>query len=45
MDEGLGERIFKFVIDVIKFLGDLPKVPEAQVIRYQLAKASGGIFT
>jgi four helix bundle protein len=40
MDEGLGERIFKFVIDVIKFLGDLPKVPEAQVIRYQLAKAS-----
>jgi four helix bundle protein len=40
MDEGLGERIFKFVIDVLKFLSSLPKVPEAQVIRYQLAKAS-----
>ncbi|MDZ7625276.1 MAG: four helix bundle protein [Ignavibacteriaceae bacterium] len=40
MDEGLGERIFKFAVDVIKFLSSLPKVPEAQVIRYQLAKAS-----
>ena len=40
MDKGLGDRIFKFVVDVIKFLSTLPKVPEAQVIRYQLAKAS-----
>ena len=40
MDKGPGDRIFKFVVDVIKFLSTLPKVPEAQVIRYQLAKAS-----
>jgi len=41
MDEGLGERLFRFTIDVLTFLGSLPKNPEAQVIRYQLAKASG----
>jgi len=40
MDEGLGERLFRFVIAVLTFLGSLPKNPEAQVIRYQLAKAS-----
>lgn len=40
MDEGLGERLFKFTIDVLTFLGSLPKNPESQVIRYQLAKAS-----
>jgi len=34
MDEGLGNRLFNFTIDVFKFLGTLPKVPEAQVIRY-----------
>ena len=40
MDEGLGERLFRFAIDVLTFLGSLLKTPEAQVIRYQLAKAS-----
>ncbi|GIK59998.1 MAG: four helix bundle protein [Ignavibacteriota bacterium] len=40
MDEGLGERLFRFTIDVLTFLGSLPKNPESQVIRYQLAKAS-----
>ena len=40
MDEGLGDRLFKFVIDVIRFLSSLPNLPEAKVIRYQLAKAS-----
>jgi len=40
MDEGLGERLFGFTIDVLTFLSSLPKNPEAQVIRYQLAKAS-----
>ena len=40
MDEGLGNRLFNFTINVFKFLVTLPKVPEAQVIRYQLAKAA-----
>jgi len=40
MDEGLSERLFRFAIDVLTFLGSIPKNPEAQVIRYQLAKAS-----
>ena len=40
MDKGLGDRLFKFAVDVMKFLNTLPKTPEAQVIRYQLAKAS-----
>jgi four helix bundle protein len=40
MDEGLGERLFRFTIDVLTFLSSLPKNPEAQVIRYQVAKAS-----
>jgi four helix bundle protein len=40
MDEGLGERLFRFAVDVLTFLGSLPKSPEAKVIRYQLAKAS-----
>jgi len=38
MDEGLGERLFSFAVDVLAFLGSLPKSPETQVIRYQLAK-------
>ena len=32
MDEGLGNRLFNFTIDVFKLLGTRPKVPEAQVI-------------
>jgi len=40
MDQGLGDRLFNFAIDTIKFLGTLPRFPEAQVIRFQLAKSS-----
>lgn len=40
MDKDLGDRLFRFVVDIINFLSTLPKVTEAQVIRYQLAKAS-----
>ena len=40
MDEGLGDRLFRFAIDALTFLGSLPKNSEAQIIRYQLAKAS-----
>jgi len=40
MDEGLGDRLFKFAVDVIIFLSTLQKVTESQVIRHQLAKAA-----
>ncbi len=40
MDSGLGDRLFKFAVDSIKFLGTFSKVPEANVVRYQLAKCS-----
>ena len=40
MEQGLGERLFNFALSAIKFLGTLPKLPEAQIIRYQQAKAS-----
>ena len=40
MDQGLGNRLFKFAVDTLKFLGTLPGLPEVQVIRYQLAKSS-----
>lgn len=40
MDQGLGERLFNFALSTIKFLATLPKLPEAQIIRYQLAKSS-----
>ena len=40
MDKGLGERLFKFAVDTIKFIGTFPKLPEANIIRYQLAKSS-----
>jgi four helix bundle protein len=40
LDQGLGERLFNFAIDTIKFLTTLPKLPESQIIRYQLAKSS-----
>jgi len=40
LDQGLGERLFNFAIDTIKFLATLPKLPESQIIRYQLAKSS-----
>ena len=40
MDSGLGDRLFNFAVDSIKFLGTFPKLPEANIIRYQLAKCS-----
>jgi len=40
MDHGLGNRLFVFAVDIIKFIGSFPKTPEAQVIRYQIAKSS-----
>lgn len=40
MDQGLGERLFNFAVEAIKFLDSLQKLPEMQVIRYQLAKSS-----
>jgi four helix bundle protein len=40
MDENLSERLFKFAVNVLKFLKKLPRTPEMNVIRYQLAKSS-----
>lgn len=40
MEKNLNDRLFNFVVQVIKFLPTLPKTPENQVIRYQLAKSS-----
>jgi len=40
MDRGLGERLFNFALDTLKFLATLPKLPETQIIRHQLAKSS-----
>jgi hypothetical protein len=40
MDRGLGERLFKFAIDVIKFLRNIKNTPEITVMKYQLTKAA-----
>jgi four helix bundle protein len=40
MNQGLGERLFKFAVDVIKFLGIIKNSTEEKIVRYQLAKAS-----
>ena len=40
MDKGLGDRLFKFAVDVIKLLIEIKSSPEISVIKYQLAKAS-----
>jgi four helix bundle protein len=40
MDQGLGERLFSFAIDTLKILGTFFQIPEAKIIRYQLAKSS-----
>ena len=39
-NENLSERLFKFAVNVLKFLKKLPNTPEMNVIRYQLAKCS-----
>lgn len=40
MNENLTERLFNFAVNVLKFLKKLPRTPEMNVIRYQLAKCS-----
>jgi len=40
MNENLNDRLFNFAVNVLKFLKQLPRTPEMNVIRYQLAKAS-----
>lgn len=40
MDQGLGERLFNFAIDTLTFPGTFSQLPEAKIIRYQLAKSS-----
>jgi four helix bundle protein len=40
MNENLNDRLFKFAVSVLKFLKKLPRTPEMNVIRYQLAKCS-----
>jgi four helix bundle protein len=40
MNENLSDRLFNFAVNVLKFLKKLPRTPEINVIRYQLAKSS-----
>ena len=40
MDKGLGERLFKFAIDVIKFLMNIKNTQEVTVLKYQLTKSA-----
>ncbi len=40
MNENLNDRLFNFVVSVLMFLKKLPRTPEMNVIRYQLAKCS-----
>ena len=40
MNTELNDRLFKFSIDILKFLPSLPLSPEFKVVRYQLAKSS-----
>jgi len=40
MNENQSERLFNFAVNVLKFLKKLPRTPEVNVIRYQLAKSS-----
>ncbi len=40
MDKGLGERLFKFAIDVIKFIRNIKNTTEITVMKYQLTKAA-----
>ena len=40
MNENLNDRLFNFAVNVLKFLKKLPRTPEMNVIRYQLAKCS-----
>ena len=40
MDRGLGERLFKFAVDVIKFLRNIKNTQEINVLKYQLTKSA-----
>jgi hypothetical protein len=40
MNKDLNERLFEFAVAVLKFLPNLPKTAEFNVIKYQLAKSS-----
>lgn len=40
MNANLNDRLFNFSVTVLKFLKKLPRTPEMNVIRYQLAKCS-----
>ena len=37
------ERLLNFAVDIIKFLFTIPRVPEYDVIRYQLSKAGTSV--
>ncbi len=39
-ENDLTKRLFKFAVDVIKYLRTLPNTTEYQVIKYQLTKSS-----
>ena len=40
MDKGLGNRLFEFAVNVIKFCRKLPRTKEFDVIKYQLTKSA-----
>lgn len=40
MDEGLGERLFKFSVTIIQYLRKIRSTEEISVIKYQLTKAA-----
>jgi len=40
MDRGLGERLFKFAIEIIKFLRNIKNTTEINVMKYQLTKSA-----
>ena len=39
-ENDLQNRLFNFGVTVLKFLPKLPKTPEFNIVRYQLAKCS-----
>lgn len=40
MDRDLGQRLFNFTIEVVKFLRDIKSTPEISVFKYQLTKSA-----
>lgn len=40
MDQGLGQRLFDFAVNVILFIRKLPQGKEYDVIKYQLSKSA-----